>query len=284
MSATMPKNQKTMILFPNCKINLGLDILRRREDGYHEIDTLMYPVVGLCDILEIVPRAEAGAECVFSGLAVDCPPEKNLCLKAYALVAERYGIGGVCMHLHKVIPFGAGLGGGSSDAAFAIKGLNRVFGLGLADDDMEALAAELGSDTAFFIRNVPQFSRGRGEVLSPAAVSLAGKKIVIVKPPFGVSTAEAYAGVRPCMPERPLAERTAANIDAWRTEVGNDFEPHIFAAHPDLAQIKSQLYDLGALYASMSGSGSAVFGIFDPKTVVPEDVFGDAFVYQGIMS
>lgn len=272
-----------MILFPNSKINIGLDILRRRDDGFHDIETLMYPVSGLCDILELVPSA-AATEFSASGLAVDCPPEKNLCLRAYELMKQRYNIGAVRIHLHKMVPFGAGLGGGSSDAAFVIKGLNSLFELGLDAPEMEAVAAELGSDTAFFIRNVPQMSRGRGEVLAESQVSLAGMKLVIVKPPFGVSTAEAYGGVVPSVPAEPLEERLLSAPQDWRGKIVNDFERHIFAAYPRLADIKRELYAQGAVYAAMSGSGSALYGIFGAEAEVDSAPFGDAFVYQQVMS
>ncbi len=272
-----------MVLFPNCKINIGLDILRRRGDGFHEIESVMMPVGGLCDILEVV---ESGGEMEFtsSGLAVDCPAEKNICVRAYRLMAERYGIGGVRMHLHKVVPFGAGLGGGSADAAFAIKGLNELFGLGLDTPALEALAAELGSDTAFFIRDTPQLAQGRGEKLSPASLALSGKTLVIVKPPVGVSTAEAYAGVKPYVPAIPLADRLAGDISSWRDSITNGFEPHIFAAHPELAAIKDKLYSLGAAYASMSGSGSAMYGIFEAPLPQAAAEFPGMFVHQEIIA
>lgn len=291
-----------MIFFANCKINLGLDVLARREDGFHDIQTVMVPVGGLCDVVEIVPANGAGAGFTQSGLTVDCTDANNLCLRAYRLMQERYGVGSVRIHLHKAVPFGAGLGGGSADAAFTIKGIDRVFGLGLATEEMEAVAAELGSDTAFFVRNEPQLASGRGEMLTPYPVALAGKRVVVVKPPFGVSTAEAYGGIKPAMPETPLTERLAGDIGTWRGTVANAFEPHIFAAYPLLAELKQALYDEGAVYASMSGSGSAVYAIFEgaddghtpdhnaqtgvfPPTLASSlrKRFGKLFVYQQIM-
>ena len=291
-----------MILFPCCKINLGLDVTAKRGDGYHELETVMLPVDGLCDILEIVPGEEKGAAFTSSGLALDCPDDSNLCLKAYRLMAGRYPIGGVRIHLHKIIPFGAGLGGGSADAAYAIKGLDRLFSLGIDTEQMESLAAELGSDTAFFIRNTPRLAQRRGEILSPSPVGeqLRGKTLVIVKPAFGISTSEAYAGIKPERPSVPLVERLRGDIGSWKQTVKNDFERHIFEAYPVLAEIKQTLYDHGALYASMSGSGSAVYGIFDAAqdrsqrplhTPLPTDIlhnlrtsFPDLFVYQQIIS
>lgn len=252
-----------MIFFPNGKINLGLDVLRRRADGFHDIETVMFPVSGLCDVLEVVPEEKGVIALTQSGLAVGCAEYDNLCVRACRLMADRHAAGGARMHLHKIIPAGAGLGGGSSDAAFAIKGLNKIYSLGLDAERMEALAAELGSDTAFFIRNEPQLAEGRGERLTPHPVDLAGKRLVIVKPDIHISTAEAYAGITPHIPEKPLKERLAADIRTWKYTVTNAFEPHIFAKHPVLAEIKAALYKEGALYASMSGSGSALYGIFD---------------------
>ena len=272
-----------MIFFPNCKVNIGLDVLRRRADGFHDIETLMLPVTGLCDILEIVPTGGSGADFSQSGIAVDCPPEKNLCVRAYGLMRDRYGIGGVRIHLHKIVPFGAGLGGGSADAAFVIKGLDKVFSLGLDDKTMEGLAAELGSDTAFFIRNTPQMAAGRGEILTPYPIDLGGKHIVIVKPNIFVSTAEAYSKIMPLVPELPLGERLAADISTWGNTVANDFESVVFPQYRLLAEIKETLYKEGAIYASMSGSGSAVYGIFEDLRDGLHERFKGMFVYEQML-
>lgn len=263
-----------MVVFPNCKINIGLDILRRRDDGFHEIETLMYPVCGLCDVLEVVHAEDGADDIVFSssGLALDCPVENNLCVKAYRLMKERYGLGKVKLHLHKVTPFGAGLGGGSADAAYTVKGLDRLFRLGLPDEEMEEIAGGLGSDTPFFIKNEPVIAKGRGEILEPyTPEGLGGKLLIIAKPPFGVSTAEAYAGVKPEMPEKTLKERLDGGMGNWKDGVYNGFEDHLFKVYPELAHIKDVFYRNGALYASMSGSGSAVFGIFDMPENIPLD-------------
>ncbi len=238
-----------MLLFPNAKINVGLDVLRRRADGFHDIETLMVPVEGLCDVLELTPAAVT--EFVQTGMPLDCAPEDNLCMRAWRLMKDRYRIGGVKIHLHKVIPSGAGLGGGSADAAFVIKGLNGLFDLGIETGKLEKLAAELGSDTAFFIRNQPAVATGRGEVLTPAENPFAGKYIIIVKPEIHISTREAYSGVVPHVPEIPMRE--------------NAFETPLFASHPELARIKQELMNLGAVYASLSGSGSAIYGIFEER-------------------
>ena len=275
-----------MILFANCKINIGLDILARRPDGYHDIKTLMFPVRGLCDAVEILPAQEDSFSC--TGLSVDCPPEKNLCLKALYLMRQRYGIGPVEIHLLKTIPFGAGLGGGSSDAAGTIRLLNQLFSLSFSDTEMESLAAELGSDTAFFIRNRPAIASGRGEILTPWTTddtipeSLRGKSLLLVKPPFGVGTAEAYRSVRPAIPSTSLREKLNVPIEQWRETIANAFEPSVFALYPELAEIKRSLYEAGAIYASLSGSGSALYGIFNDNTSYP--VFpNEYFVYQEII-
>lgn len=273
-----------MIFFPNCKINIGLDILSRRTDGFHEIETGMYPVSGLCDILEIVPARVAGAEFSQSGIILDSPPENNLCIRAYEMMERQFAVGGVKIHLHKVIPAGAGLGGGSSDAAFTLKALNKIFSLALDNAAMERLAAGLGSDTAFFIRNEPQLASGRGEILTPCTIGLSGKRIVIVKPDIHISTAEAYAGVAPHTPAKPLAERIAEG--RWKENVANAFEPSLFARYPELALIKRSLYDCGAEYASLSGSGSAVYGIFGGGGKVIAGLkkkFDGMFVYQQLI-
>ena len=252
-----------MILRANCKINLGLDILRRRADGYHDLETVMFPVRGLYDEVEVVRMARAGVDFRAEGLAVDCEPEQNICIKAFRLMHDRYGVDGVAIRLDKRVPFGAGLGGGSSDGTAVLLALDRLFDLHLPEAELIARAAELGSDTPFFVRNSPQFCTGRGEIMSPFPLDLAGLTLVIVKPDEGVSTREAYAGVRPWVPSVPLAERLRRPVAEWQGSVTNDFEPHIFAAHPAISASKRNLLDAGALYASMSGSGSAVFGLFD---------------------
>ena len=267
-----------MKLTAPCKINLGLDILRRRTDGYHDIETVMCVVPDLADELTIEPSAvNRFRGC---GIAVDCPVDNNLCVRAARLMQERYGAGCVDITLDKRVPFGAGLGGGSSDAAAVIVAMNQLFKLGLTDGQMCDLAAELGSDTSFFVLGTPQLCTSRGEVMTPFDLkAVRGMWIVIVKPPFGVSTPQAYAGVQPRVPETPLAQRVAADPRTWRESVTNDFERTVFALHPSLADIKESLYDAGAIYASMSGSGSAMFGLFADR---PSVAFSDElFVFVG---
>ena len=253
-----------MICRANCKINLGLDILRRREDGFHDLETVMIPVSELYDIVEI-ERVEGASTFEQTGLVVDCDAEQNLCMKALRLMQRLYGVGDVKILLDKRVPFGAGLGGGSSDATAVILALNELYNLGLSEERLVEIAAMIGSDTAFFVRNTPQLCTGRGEQMTPIELPLQGKYLVVAKPNEGVSTKEAYSGVKPAIPQVRLTEALQRPIGEWQGVVKNDFEPHIFDAHPAIAELKKALLDAGALYASMSGSGSAVFGIFDEE-------------------
>ena len=251
-----------MKLKANCKINIGLDVLRRREDGYHDLETVMVPVAGLYDEVEVVAcEGESGLHIV--GMEIDCDTEQNICMKALRLMQSRYGIGQAQITLHKQIPFGAGLGGGSADGTAVIVALNEIYSLGLQEAKLIERAAELGSDTAFFVRNTPQLCEGRGEVMTPIEIDIKGRWLVLIKPDESVSTREAYAGVRPAVPERRLTERVAEPIERWQGSVKNDFEESVFKAHPALARIKEELLESGAVYAAMSGSGSTIFGIFD---------------------
>jgi 4-diphosphocytidyl-2-C-methyl-D-erythritol kinase len=247
----------------NCKINIGLDVLRRRADGYHDLSTVMVPVKGLYDVLTVEQAEKSSLSIV--GIEVDCDPEQNICMKALRLMQQRYGIGEVSITLDKRIPFGAGLGGGSADGTAVILALNDIFSLGLDEATLISLAAELGSDTAFFVRNTPQLCEGRGEIMTPIELDLAGYWLVLIKPDANVSTREAYAGVVPAIPELPLTERLQKPIAEWQGCVKNDFEKSVFAAHPIIADFKQKMIDAGATYASMSGSGSTVFGLFADK-------------------
>lgn len=264
----------------NCKINIGLDVLRRRADGYHDLSTVMMPVVGLYDVVEVVPIEGEENEFHSLGLVVDCPADQNLCIKAARLMQQRYGVGAVSITLDKRVPFGAGLGGGSSDATAVLVAMNDIFSLALDEQTLIDLASELGSDTAFFVRNTPQLCEGRGEIMTPVELNLGGKWLVLVKPDEGVSTREAYAGVKPAEPALSLTERLAKPIEEWQNSVKNDFEPSVFAAHPVIADVKQQLIDAGALYASMSGSGSTVFGLFAEKEKAQQFLSVTPFIYQ----
>jgi len=272
-----------MITFPNAKINLGLNIVERRPDGYHNIETVFFPIP-LTDVLEIVPAESGTTSLSCYGNPVDCPPEKNLVMRAYGLLQQRCDLPPVAMHLYKHIPDGAGLGGGSSDAAHALLMLNQMFDLKLEDAELAAMAATLGADCAFFIYNRPMLATGIGDVLSPIEVGLQGKTLLLVKPPVGVDTRTAYSRVVPALPSLDLAHTISRPVEAWDGLLVNDFEPSVFAALPQLWLIKAQLLDAGAQYAAMSGSGSTIFGIFDSDNVAEQaaDTFADCatFVLQ----
>ena len=259
----------------NCKINLGLHIVRKREDGYHDLESIMMPVRSLYDIIYIGKAEGNVIEFENEGIAVDCPADKNIMVRAARLMQQRYDIGGVKLCLDKRVPFGAGLGGGSSDATAVILAINDLFGLNLDKTTLISLAAELGSDTPFFVHNSAQYCTGRGEIMEEINLSLEGLWLAVVKPNETVSTAEAYSGVTPHHPAVNLCDVVKMPIAEWRAKIVNDFEPHIFESHPKIAELKVLLYNSGALYASMSGSGSALFGIFDhrPTISVADDVF-----------
>ena len=252
-----------MICFPSAKINLGLHVLSKRSDGYHNIETVFYPI-NLCDALEIVPAV--GGKTVFSqtGIQVEGNPKDNLVLKAYNLLKKDFCLPEVAIYLFKKIPVGAGLGGGSSDAASMIKMLNEFAELNLSKKKMEEYASQIGADCPFFIQNKPVFAEGTGNIFSPVSISLKDYKIIVKKPSVSVSTKTAYAKVKPQQPAIPLKEIICLPINEWKDKLINDFESGIFAQYPEIEALKQQFYTEGAVYASMSGSGSAVFGIF-PK-------------------
>lgn len=253
-----------MVTFPNAKINLGLDVVERRPDGYHNLETVFFPIP-LQDILEITVAEENAPDYTFTmhNAVFDGDNNENLVVKAYKILAADYKLPKVKMALYKNIPTGAGLGGGSADAAFALKMLNGIAGLGLTDEKLEEYAARLGADCAFFIKNTPAYATGIGNILSSTPCDLTGYFMVIVKPEIHISTKEAYSLVRPQHPEIPLTEIAKKPIAEWKGLMKNDFEKSVFAQHPSMEKIKDDLYSMGAVYASMSGSGSAFFGIFD---------------------
>lgn len=256
-----------MILFPNAKINLGLYITKKRTDGFHELETC-FVHVPWTDILEIT---ESDAfEFTSSGLAIEGPVSKNLCFRAYEALKADFKIPPVHIHLHKVIPMGAGLGGGSSDASFTLKGLRDLFKLPLTNAQLIPYAATLGSDCAFFIDNQAQLGTGRGEILQPIDIDLSGKYLVLIYPNFGISTQEAFAGIKPKKAPIKLKEVIGQPIETWKETLSNDFEGSLFPKYPLLASIKDELYNLGASYAAMSGSGSTLFGLFDQAIEIPE--------------
>ncbi|MBR5707283.1 MAG: 4-(cytidine 5'-diphospho)-2-C-methyl-D-erythritol kinase [Bacteroidaceae bacterium] len=306
-----------MIAFPNAKINIGLNVVAKREDGYHDIETVFYPVL-LQDALEIKPmrpldpaqlrkRIEAGllvqpddafmpyrlfprkedipcCSLEMTGNEFPFVAADNLVVKAYLMLQQDFDLPSIDIKLHKHIPSSAGLGGGSSDCAFMITLLNRRFNLRMRESMMERYAARLGSDCAFFISNTPSIATGRGEILNPIGLSLKGYTILLVKPDVSVSTAEAYAGVTPKQPNVALSEAVMRPVSEWKDCVFNDFEPSVFKKHPQLADIKQRLYDLGAEYAAMTGSGSTIYGIFREPLDAPVDLFPGMFTCQREMA
>ncbi len=269
-----------MLLLPNCKINIGLNVVARRADGYHDLETVFYPIP-LRDNLEIAPAPDSPAPWKLQTGGIPCGGDAadNLVVRVYLSLAKDFAMPPVEIFLRKNVPMGAGLGGGSSDAAFMMRGLNELFALGLSEEEMERRLARLGADCAFFVKNRPAFATGIGDQLSPLPLSLAGRYIVLVKPPVHVSTAEAYAGVTPRRPDCPLRDAVLRPVEEWRDTVRNDFEPSVFAAHPEIAAVKRTLYDMGAAYAAMSGSGSTVYGLFDRPAEEAREVFEGCFVY-----
>lgn len=261
-----------MIVFPNSKINLGLSITERRPDGYHNLETVFYPVA-LEDALEVKVKTgkdDAKFTLHSSGMEIAGQPESNLVVKAYLLLEKDFRLPPVDIYLYKHIPSGAGLGGGSSDAAFMLKLLNDFFSLGLSIPQLEAYATMLGADCAFFIRNKPTYAEGIGNLFSPVEVSLRGYQILIIKPDVFVSTKEAFSHIRPHRPDFPVRETIMRPIHEWKDRLVNDFEESVFPQYPVIGEIKEELYRQGAVYASMSGSGSSVFGLFAPDAAVPE--------------
>ena len=294
-----------MIVFPNAKINLGLQVMRKRTDGYHDIETVFYPVP-LYDILEVILTDSRSTATVFpsisaeiqseatnfnlksgivltyssSGIPIEGPPERNLCIQACELFDEQYGLpGDLSIHLHKIIPMGAGLGGGSSDAAFMLKALAELAGIAIAVDELHKMASVLGSDCSFFIVNSPVHASGRGEILQPIQLSLEGYKLVIVKPQVHVSTKVAFEGIQPNSQNSAVFEVIAEPISSWQGKLFNDFEKSLFPKYSKIADIKKLLLKQGAIYASMTGSGSAVYGLF--KDNVPHNnLVEDCFYFQ----
>ena len=264
-----------MITFPNAKINLGLNITEKRPDGYHNLETIFYPIP-LEDALEAYPRKEGPGSYSLSqsGLSIEGDTENNLVVKAYKLLDETYHLPPIDIYLYKHIPSGAGLGGGSADAAFMLKLLNRMYRLNLTDDQLEAYAARLGADCAFFVRNQPTYADGIGNIFSPVELSLAGWQLLLVKPNIFVSTRDAFARIRPRHPERNLRDLINQPVESWKDYMINDFEESVFPQFPAIGDIKTELYHLGAVYASMSGSGSSVYGLFAPDVVLPNVDFG----------
>lgn len=254
-----------MVSFPNCKINLGLHILRKRSDGYHDLETVFYPI-GLTDVLEIIENrnAKTAVHLSTSGLPVEGRPANNLCVRAYRLLQKDFpSLPPMLIHLHKVIPAGAGLGGGSANASFTLQMINEIAGLGLNQQLLLQYVAQLGSDCPFFIINKPCYATGRGENLEEFELDLSGYSILLVNPGIHVNTGVAFSGIVPAIPEYSIKEILRQPVSQWKYKLQNDFEKTVFKAYREIVDIKDSLYQQGALYASMSGSGSTVYGIFE---------------------
>jgi 4-diphosphocytidyl-2-C-methyl-D-erythritol kinase len=256
-----------MILFPNAKINLGLYVTEKRADGFHNLSSCFY-AVPWSDVLEITPSSTF--EFSTSGLEISGALESNLCYRAFKMLQEAHSIPPVQIHLHKVIPMGAGLGGGSADAAFTLIGLRDIFQLPLSNADLIPFAQKLGSDCAFFLTTQAQIGTEKGDVLQPIDLQLSGKYLVMVYPNFGISTQEAYAGIKPKKARKNWEKQLLKPMETWKETISNDFENSLFPTYPLLAEIKNTLYELGATYAAMSGSGSTIFGLFDQEVKLPE--------------
>lgn len=269
-----------MLLLPNCKINIGLNIVSKRPDGYHNLETVFFPIP-LRDNLEFkeIENEDVPYRLVSGGVPIEGKPEDNLIVKVYLDMKAEFNLPALELSLYKNIPMGAGLGGGSSDAAAMMKGLNEAYNLQLSAEDMEKRLAKFGADCPFFVRNKPAYATGIGDELTNCNVSLKDKFIVLVKPDVFVSTKQAYAHVTPKLPAIPLAEAIKLPIETWKEQIVNDFEQSVFPFHPELPAIKQTLYDMGAVYASMSGSGSTMYGIFNRPTPEANEVFDKCFVY-----
>jgi len=256
-----------MLTFANAKINLGLHITEKRPDGYHNLETIFYPA-RVYDTVEITSAGETS--CIIRGIDIPGEVTDNICLQAYDLLKNDFDLPALQITLLKNIPVGAGLGGGSADAAFLIKLVNKKFELGLTENTMEDYARQLGADCAFFIRNQPVYAEGRGDQFSAVATDLSSKFLVLVKPPVHVSTADAFGGLRPSPPVNPLKELIQLPVSEWKGNIKNDFEDTIFLKYPEISQIKRDLYHAGATFALMSGSGSSVFAIFEHAVTLPD--------------
>ncbi len=256
-----------MITYPNSKINLGLKVLEKRKDGFHHLESVFLPVPW-CDALEIIENKKVTSEKVVfssSGLTIEGGIDNNLCVKAYHLLDAEFSLPPIKMHLHKIIPMGAGLGGGSSDGAFTLKLLNDLFHLKLSTTQLKKQAAKLGSDCSFFIHNTPSFATGRGEKLKSIRLPLSGVHLVILHPPIHINTTEAFKHILRSPYQYSLTALPDWNHKTWQKRIQNDFEGYAFSRYPSLRILKEELYRKGAFYASMSGSGSAIYGLFDSK-------------------
>ena len=264
-----------MIIYPRAKINLGLNIVEKRPDGYHNLETVFYPI-NIHDTLEVEPSDQLNLH--LSGVALEGDPNQNLVVRAWQLLKKDYDIPPVSIRLNKAIPSQAGLGGGSSDGAYMLRLLNKMFQLEISDEELRMKAASLGADCPFFITDTPAYAEGIGEILSPISLDLSQYHLLIIKPPVAVSTREAFAHITPHHTGIKCKDIVKQDIRTWREQLTNDFEDSIFPQYPRLKEIKRQLYQQGALYAAMSGSGSSLYGFFEEKPEVI-DAWKDCFYF-----
>lgn len=265
-----------MIVFPNCKINLGLNVIGKRTDGFHDLETVFYPLA-FTDVLEIAASENSSNELVITGLQVPAG-ESNLCMKAYSLLKKDFPhMPFIKIHLHKAIPMGAGLGGGSADAAFSLKLLNKKFINSLTAEQIKRYALQLGSDCPFFIDNIPSFATGRGECLDAVDLHLENYKIMLVNPGIHVDTAWAYSKITPSRPATSIKDIIRQPPQMWVDALTNDFERPVFEEYPEIKQLKKMLYDAGAVYASLTGSGSTVYGLFHKHQSINTSFAGNYF-------
>jgi 4-diphosphocytidyl-2-C-methyl-D-erythritol kinase len=271
-----------VVTFPNCKINLGLHILRKREDGFHDLETIFYPIP-ITDALEVIHETnnQKKVSFTFSGIAIDGKDEDNICIKAYELLKKDFGLPAVKIHLHKTIPIGAGLGGGSSDGAFMLLLLNKKFSLNIAEEKLIEYALQIGSDCPFFIKNKVCYATHRGEHLTSIQLDLSPYKIVLINPGIHINTGWAFSQIHPSENRTSILEIIQEPVKNWKKKLSNDFEEAVFKHHSAIKEIKEELYQQGAVYASMSGSGSTVFGLFK-KEDIPEFNFPKEYFVRSI--
>jgi 4-diphosphocytidyl-2-C-methyl-D-erythritol kinase len=267
-----------MVIFPNAKINLGLSVIRKRHDGFHNIESILYPT-GLCDALEYIPEKKTAENDSISYSGPFPVEGKDICLKLTEMLRESFSIPSLRMHIHKKIPSGAGLGGGSADAAYLLTSLNEFFSFGLNQEQLEARAARIGSDCPFFIRNSPCLVTGKGEFLQNIELSLKGYYFMLIYPGIHARTAEAYKEIIPLLESFDLQDLVSQPADQWKYLILNHFEIPVFRKYPLLAEIKKELYNMGAVYASMTGSGSALYGLFHSETQIPKQ-FSNYYIYR----
>ena len=272
-----------MIVFPKAKINLGLGITARRSDGYHDIETIFYPV-GLCDALEFVISDSLEKEdiLVVTGIDTGSSNSDNLVIKTLRILRKKHSFPFLRIHLHKVIPIGAGLGGGSSDAAYLLKAVNKYFELSMDEQNLKAIALEIGSDCPFFIDGLPSFASGRGELLKPVVPVLCGYHLLILNPGVSVNTKEAYRNCHPLTPDTSLLQLIDLPVNDWKDRVVNDFEEYAFKNYPIIGKLKKELYSAGAIFCLMSGSGSSIYGIFSKKPILPDQI-KSYVIWEGVL-